>query len=157
VSITFQFEPFSSIIQEALPLTRLHFDEVALWKDKAPLAPDLDYYFRVEREGRLEFLTARDDGVLVGYIGQVIGMGLHYQTTLWSSCPVFWLDPAYREGRTGIKLFTLMEGRLRERKVKIFELQPVRHFEAERGGVGKILKRLGFEHTSDIYQKWLGD
>jgi len=32
-----------------------------------------------------------------------------------------------------------MEKRLREREVKIFELQPMKHFEADRGGVGKVL------------------
>lgn len=157
VTVAFQREPFSAIIREALPLTRRHWKEVALWQDKAPLDPDLEYYFQAERQGRLEFLTARDKGVLVGYIGMIISTGLHYRSTIWAMSPVFWLDPAYREGRTGLKLFLEMEKILRAREVQVFELQPMRHFEEDRGGVGKVLKHLGFEHTSNIFQKWIGD
>lgn len=82
---------------------------------------------------------------------------MHFQKTLWSTNNLIWLDPAFRQGWIGVKLLTEMEKALRERKVKVFEMIPRMNFEKERGGMQKILDRLGFECVGTVHFKWLGD
>ena len=153
--ITYQSEPFSAVIREATPLLERHWKEIALFQDKIPFSPQFDLYYAWERLGRLEIITARSNGILVGYIGQILGPGVHCSQTLWSLSDLIWLDPAYREGWTGVKLIREMEKRLRERGVKVFELQPKLHFEKDRGGLQKILKYLDFEEVATVHVKLL--
>lgn len=136
-----------------MPLLQRHHKEIALYQDHIKFDPDFDRYLYCERRGWYEIITARSNGVLVGYIAQWIGGPPHYRSTLWSDNDVFWLDPDYREGTVGIKLFVLMEKRLRERGVSVMTLQPKMHFEKDRGGVHKILDYLGFEATAMVWQK----
>lgn len=145
------------MVNEALPLFKRHHAEIALYQDRVPWKPDWDIYYARERAGGMVIVTARSNGVLIGYIAQVVGPGLHFNETLWSFNDVIWLDPNYREGWVGIKLITEMEKALRERGIKVFEMNPKVHFEKRRGGMQKILNHLGFEFVSTVHQKWLGD
>jgi hypothetical protein len=157
MGITYQVEPFSKMIHEAMPLLKKHHKEIALYQDKVPFSPDWDIYFARERSNGLIIVTARSNGVLVGYMGQIVGPGLHFNKTLWSFNDLIWLDPNYREGWIGIKLITEMEKVLRKLGVQVFEVNPKVHFEKDRGGMQKILDRLGFDFVSTIHQKWLGE
>lgn len=155
--ITYQRESFSSIVEEAQPLVKRHWQEIALFHDKLPLDVNYPLYFARERAGQLEIITARSNGALIGYIMQICGPGVHFQSVEFSLNDAIWLDPAYREGWVGIKLIIEMEKRLRERGVKVFEFQPKIHFERERGGLQKILAHRGFATIATVHQKWLGD
>lgn len=153
--ITFQPELFSAVIKEAQPLLRRHWEEIALYQDKIGLRPQWDLYYARERAGYFDLITARSNGVLVGYIGQVTGPGVHYADSLWSVNDLVWLDPAYRFGWVGVKLILAMEDHLRKKGVQVFEMQPKLHFEQDRGGLQKILDHLGFTQIATVHQKLL--
>ena len=80
-NITFQKELFRDIKLEIQPLLVQHWEEVAMYKDKVPLAPDWARYQDMEDNGVLHVVTVRDSGTLVGYYVTMIVHGLHYRFT----------------------------------------------------------------------------
>jgi len=78
--ITLQIEPFSEFIIEAKPLLPLHWEELALNKDKVPLDPKYEDYYAREEAGGILVVTVREKGELTGYFIGMIAPGLHYKT-----------------------------------------------------------------------------
>jgi len=91
-----QVEPFTAIARDLPPLFERHWQELGTHKDQIPLDPDWDRYFLLAQTGTLRVRTARVDGVLAGYIFNLVGPGLHYRSTLHAEIEMFWLDPVYR-------------------------------------------------------------
>ena len=100
----------------------------------------------------LQTLTVRSNGVLVGYVFMLVHPHLHYASTLWAQSDIFWLDPAYRSGWTGIRMFREVEAGMRKLGVKVIMLNEKLHFDSR---VGELFKRLGFTHTENIFSKYL--
>jgi GNAT superfamily N-acetyltransferase len=155
--ITYQREEFSQVARELLPLLRRHHKEIALYQNRVEFDPDWDFYYALERRRCLVALTVRSNGALVGYIFNFVGPHHHYRSTQWSNNDVFWLDPAYRAGAIGLRMFTEMDKLLASLGVKVSGYQPKLHFERERGGVQKLLRHLGYEEVGVQLQKTLGD
>lgn len=153
----FAWEPFGDCIVEAQPLLHRHWEEVALNKGSIALDPDWDTYFALASAGRLHVLTARVEGRLVGYLSMVMGRLLHYRQVLWAESDIFWLDPSWRLGMTGIHLFKLGEQGMRSLGCRRIDFTPKLHFEAERGGVGRILEHLGYKPIETTYSKTFED
>ena len=91
-----QVESFTAIARDLPPLFERHWQELGTYKDQIPLDPDWDRYFLLAQTGTLRVRTARVDGVLAGYIFNLVGPGLHYRSTLHAEIEMFWLDPVYR-------------------------------------------------------------
>ena len=104
----------------------------------------------------LRCLTVRDGSTLVGYVFVLVYPHLHYASTLWAATDIFWLDPAYRQGLTGFRMFRLMEKSLKETGVKAIAVNVKLHFEASRGTIGKLFERLGYKPIETIYSKYIG-
>jgi GNAT superfamily N-acetyltransferase len=152
----FRWEPFSSIVRELPPLFRRHWREIALNQDKIPLDPNWELYFTYEVANVLHVLTVRDQGVLVGYVFMLVHPHLHYASSTWAQTDIYWLDPAYRFGWTGVRMFRAVEHRMRVLKVEQLLVNVKLHFEAERGTVGKLLERLGYKPFDMLYGKYIG-
>lgn len=147
----FRWEPFSDCIQEAQPLLKRHWEEIALNKDTIPLDPDWDAYFALERVGRLHVLTARVDGHLVGYCSLIMGFLLHYRTVQYAQGDIFWLDPAYRTGLTGYHLLKLARSGMRALGCRRIDMRVKLHFQG--GSIGKLLERAGLTAIETIYSE----
>lgn len=94
--INYNIERFSDVIDEAKPLLRRHWEEIAEYKDCIPLSPDLTKYAQLEALGSLVIFTARRDGVLIGYASFIVERGLHYSTVLAAWSDIIWIDPSQR-------------------------------------------------------------
>lgn len=139
-----------------MPLFKRHWREIALHQATVPLDPDWDRYLGMELGGMMHFLTVRVDGVLVGYLFVGVGPHLHYSTTRWAMVDMFWLDPLYRTGWTGVKMFREMEKRLRELGAKVVHVSEKEHFHNPAGrAVGVLLKRLGYRPIEIVWAKAL--
>ena len=69
---------------------------------------------------------------------------------------MFWLDPVYRLGWTGIRMFKETEKMLKETGVKMVFVHTKLHFEADRGTIGKLFDRLGYKPVETVYSKFIG-
>ena len=154
-SLRFAWERFGQISQECLPLFRRHYKEVANFQDQVPFDPDFERYFAYDLADILNVLTVRDGKTLVGYAFVMVHPHPHYVSTLWAICDLFWLDPAYRFGWTGVHMLKEVERHARERGVKILQWGIKLNFEAERGTIGKLFYRLKYTPTEVTLSKYL--
>jgi len=147
-----QIESFTERLGEFRPLFPLHWEELALNKDKVPLDPQYDIYIQREARGELLFVTLRELGTPVGYFIGFIAPGLHYRTCLTCTMDIFYVHPAKRGGRGGIKLFKFVEKELRRRGVDRWFVGSKCHADAS-----WLFEILGFDRVEVYYSKWLGD
>ena len=146
----FGWERFHAIAHELPPLFREHWAELALNRDVIPLAPDWDRYYAMDVEGVLRVLTIRvPSGQLVGYVFLLVTTPLHYKSTLFGSVDMFWMDPVYRQGWTGVRLFKRLIADARTMGVVHLSLHTKIHFMDNR--VSKLLHRLGFKAIETVH------
>jgi hypothetical protein len=141
-------------VRELLPLWQQHWEEIAQDRDRIPLDPDFDSYYRLDIGGLLHILTVRVNGELVGYTFNIVGPHLHYHSTNTAQTEMFWLAPKYRVGWTGVRLLRLTRKGLKERGVKLHLINFKIGFEG--GRVGKLLSRLGYRPTDLVVRQVIG-
>jgi len=149
--LDFAEEKLATCIEEAEPLLRAHWDELARNKDRVPLAPDLAGYFQAEERGRLLIVTARRNGELVGYSVWFYGPHPHYHTTIFAENDVLWLAPECRNGRAGLRLIEASHAALKAHGVTI----PHWREKNAHPALGRLLKHLGYVPIETIYAKVL--
>lgn len=150
--ITAHLESFAERLDELRPLLPLHWQELALNKDKVPLDPQYDIYLARDSRGELLFVTLREAGVLVGYFIGFIAPGLHYRTCLTCHMDIFYVHPEHRGSAAGMQLFQFVQAELKRRGVDRFFVGSKVHFDC-----GWMFERLGFELVERTYSVWLGN
>jgi GNAT superfamily N-acetyltransferase len=147
-------ESFMAALPELMPLFRLHWHDLALHKDKMPLAPRLAAYRALEDSGELLTLTARRDGRLIGYFIARIGPALHYETTLQGQTDLPYVHPDVRGRGIGVRLFLAAEAEMKRRGVKIWHAsskldKPLHH------SMDRVLRFMQFAPTGLEYTRWI--
>lgn len=150
--ITIMLESFEERLPELLPLLPLHYEELALNKDKVPLAPQYEIYIERERRGELMFMVVRDAGELIGYFIGFVAPGLHYKTCLTLIMDIFYIHPDHRGNSTGFKLFRSVEEEAAKRGVQRMFVGSKCHLDAS-----WLFERLGYEKVETFYSVWLGE
>jgi L-amino acid N-acyltransferase YncA len=155
--ITFGWEPCRVLFAEpnVTDLLQAHWDELAVNKTEAPLAPDWNKLIALEDQGLYRVWAARDGKTLVGYIGWWVYPHPHYRHTLHAIDDLYMLSPPYRRGLNGYRMFTTSIDALRELGVKRCMMHSKVHFQTERGGLRRLFERLGFTHTDELWVKIL--
>jgi GNAT superfamily N-acetyltransferase len=146
----FSEETLSQCLDEARPLLVDHWENIALNKDTIPLNPLWNIYEKLEETGNLKIITARQDEKLVGYAAYVISPSLHYSSQIIADADVFWLDPNYRKGMAGMRLFKHAEKVLKSYGVTRILNKVKIHFD-----VGKVFERMGYDPIERVYSKSL--
>jgi GNAT superfamily N-acetyltransferase len=147
--IRFARETLGQAYADALELTRLHYEEIAPYQDIFKLKPDLDSYHRLEKSGALVVITAREDGILVGYFLMIVRSHPHYSDTIVANEDMKYVHPDYR-GKTGMGLIRFAEQEARRRGCKVM-LQRSK----ARSEHGSLYRRLGYELLDEIWAKRL--
>lgn len=149
--LTIQLESFTERLDEFKPLFPLHWEELALNKDKVPLDPQYEIYVEREKRGELIFATIRELGKPVGYFIGFIAPGLHYKTCLTCTMDIFYVCKEKRTGTAGIKLFRFVEKELKRRGVHRWFMGSKVHADAS-----ALFERIGAAKVETYYSKWLG-
>ncbi len=149
--ITAQVERLTERLEEMKPLFPLHWEELALNKDRVPLDPQYDVYLERDSRGEVLFVTLRELGELVGYFVGFVVPGLHYRTCLTLTTDIFYVRPDKR-GRCGVKLFREVEREAKRRGVKRMFVGSKCHKDAS-----WLFERLGYTEVERYYSKWMGD
>lgn len=155
MTITFQKEMFVSIMPELPVLFYEHWKEVAVDRDKIALDIDWARYVSMEAQGILHVMTARDDGVLIGYYTALVMTHLHFKQsrTAWSDM-VFLLAPYRKTGKglltTGYLLICAAEKMLKNLRVEKSYLVTTTIVP-----VNILTKRLKYRPGEEMYSKLL--
>jgi GNAT superfamily N-acetyltransferase len=153
--VSFHEERFSWLQHEAGGLFHAHWAEASADLSQ-PLAVNWGLYERLEQANLEVCVVARHEAVPVGYAVYIVQPHLHYDLVIADN-DLFYLDPAYRYGWLGVKLFTLAEQLLRERGVNEVINRCKLHVKPGRGGrdVGGIFRLLGYRPIETLYRKKL--
>lgn len=89
-------EPFGAWYQEAQPLFRAHWQEIARHRERFELLPDWERYLQLERAGALFAVAVREQWALVGYATFIVGRHLHYKQMRTAGQDMIYLAPAHR-------------------------------------------------------------
>lgn len=150
--ITAHAESFMANINQLKRIIPLHYEELALNRDKVPLAPRWDVYEIQEARGELFFVALRDAGELVGYFIGFVAPGLHYETCLTCIQDIFYVKPDERGQTAGKILFDFVESELKRRGVQRLITNSKNHFPA-----AWMFDRRGYEPIETIHSLWIGD
>lgn len=150
--LTAQVESLTARLEEMKPLFPLHWEELALNKDKVPLDPQYDVYLQRDAMGQVLFVTLRRDGELKGYFVGFVAPGLHYQTCLTLTMDIFWTHPDIRGGGAGLRLFKAVENEAKRRGVQRVFYGSKNHKDASR-----LFAALRCEPVETYHSKWIGD
>jgi len=116
--ITCAVESFTDRIDELKQIIPMHYEELALNKDKVPLSPQWDIYQARDSLGEVLFMVMRENGEMVGYFIGFIAPGLHYSTCLTCIMDIFYIKPEKRGAALpGVRLFRAVEEELKRRGV----------------------------------------
>lgn len=155
-TLEYRWERFGAITRELAPLFKRHWQEIGVDREAVPLDPDWQQYLDYDLLGIARVLTVRSRGTLVGYAVVFVRHHLHYASTPWAQYDLYWLDPVYRQGWSGVKLFLEVERALRDWGVKVVTLGMKIHFDEEsEGRMARLLKRLGYTPRDVVYTKVL--
>lgn len=150
--ITCAVESLTEILEELKPLLPVHWEELALNKDKVPLDPQYDIYLKRDQLGEVLFMTLRDAGKIVGYFIGVIAPGLHYKTCLTCTMDIFYVYPDARGTGGGFILFKAVEKECKRRGVQRMFVGSKLHKDAS-----WLFEKLGYDEVERYYSVWLGE
>ncbi len=150
--VTYQVEGWFDVKDEMSHLWPLHWQEVALNRDKIPLEPDFDSYAAYANSGMLHIVVARKDGEIIGYHFSVVRPHLHYKNSLSAFTDIYFIAPAHRTGRTPMRLFEHVEKTLKARGVKKLFTGTKLSLNA-----GPLFEHMGWTPTETLYTKYIGD
>lgn len=152
--VTYQAEPWEKYVADVQPLWVQHWLSVGLDHAEVPLAPDYARYQALADAGILHVLTMRTvpEGQLVGYHVSLCQPHLHYVTTLTASVDLYYVDPAYRKGLAGVRLFREAERHLQARGVVKIQSGCKVHSGLD---MTRLFERLGYVLTDKLFSKLL--
>lgn len=154
--ITFQVEQLHDCLEEMKPLFPKHWEELGVFKDKMPLAPQYGEYLKREAEGKVVNVTARKDGQIISYYVAFIAPGLHYGNTLSTTMDIKYVHPDYRDRGLLLKVMLHVEKELRRRGSQVWYTGS-KVSSAFHPSVMKIWDHMGFKPVDMYAAKWLGD
>lgn len=145
-----QVEPYSAIIAELKQYFPLHWQELALNKDKVALAPRYDVYAKCETSGSLSMVTVRDGGKIIAYWVMFFDDEMHY-SILASRMDIFWVNPDYRQGPAAVILMRAVEREVKRRGA-------LRWWAGEKlhSPCGRLFKAFGMQPVETYWCKWMG-
>lgn len=153
--VTFQEEPFAACWAEAKPLTEAHHAGTASYRRHEPLKIDAERFTRYNEAGIFHWLTARDQGVLVGYFGVYVMDSMHSQRPIATE-DTFFLHPQYRGGRTALRFLRYVEQFLQAWARPGEPLSVLFSCEIDNDtGIQRLLHFLDYEPVITVYTKCL--
>lgn len=144
--ITIGIEPSDQSYSDLEPLYLQHYAEMSARlreqgvKYVSPFKPQLEVYFKANREGVLLGFVMRKDGEPIGYANIYLTMDMHNSDLIATEDTIYML-PKYRIG-LGRKLADFVHNELRRRTVKRMNVTTTTDPRA-----GKWLQRQGYKFT----------
>ena len=144
-------ESWGDFHREAMSLFIRHWREIAINQAEVPLDIDWERYAALDKVKALHVLTARRNGLLIGYHIAFITGHMHYKSTLHGFTDVYYIAPECRHGVTGMRLFQAVERELKAIGVRKLFTATKLHLDQ-----GSLFERLGYKPTERVYTKLIG-
>lgn len=144
--VTFQRERLALILREVVPLIEADWRENGVDHATTPLNLNLGTYLDYDLTGVLQIVTARDGGVLVGYIFAFVHPHIMHAGRGWCILDLYWLYPEYRKQGIGRAMLEACFKFLREAKVEVVQASE------KIGHAHGLFERMGGVATDTVYR-----
>jgi L-amino acid N-acyltransferase YncA len=146
--VKFAVEPlFPDLIEEVKPYIDDQYEELSNVKGVIKLDLDLEQFKLLEDSGVLKVVTARKDGVLIGYIVWLLFPHLHFKGVLHAIADLYHITKSERGKGTGREMFEYGINFCKESGAKRILMGEKTHHKHS-----KLLESFGFEMTEQFYQ-----
>lgn len=150
-----QWELFSNISREVLPLIKRHYEEVGL--NGHEFDPDWDAVYRLERAGAHMLWTARTKaGTLAAYAQCAFTRGFHSHSVQMCCVEAIWMAPEWREGLRGMRFAKSVVEAIRDlnkiNTVRIFTNDDFDKGKDGRSRLAMLLERIGLRQVGTIME-----
>lgn len=119
----YQVETLATVRADIQPLIERHYEEIAQFKDVQKLDPDWDVYAQIESQGKLWVMTARLDGVMIGYIVMLLSRDMHYRGLLRATEDIHFILPEHRKGLLGYRMLAKTKQAMKEKGARTVTLR----------------------------------
>ena len=144
-------ESFYKVKDEVDELFKLHWEEIAVYKDKMKINPDWAFYQALYDSDSLGIYGVRDsEDSLVGYFIVIVRPHPHYMDHTIASNDLIYIHPDHRKGLLGYKLIKFAEKDLISKGVSVLVINTKTHQPFD-----PLLERLGFNLQERVYTKYL--
>jgi GNAT superfamily N-acetyltransferase len=150
-SIKLTVEPFQLLRLDLPPLLEQAYEELRLPGDPVKCSPAYKLYEYMQNAGQLLCIAVRMQGQLVGYCIFKLQASLHNHQQRVAVNDVIYLLPAYRRGKTGIRLIQKTEALLQAFGIDRVFISAV----GQCPKTGKLLESLGYSPAETVYTKLL--
>jgi GNAT superfamily N-acetyltransferase len=154
--ITVQVESFAASVAEIDRLTTLHWNELALFRDRMPLAPQYAEYIQREARGQLFLTTARVDGQIKAYYIAQVAPGFHYGKTMTAHMDVMYVTPDMKGRGLAFPLARRVEKELRRRLGPNGGPWYSGYKTDNPNGMPEFYRLMGFKPADTYLVKWVG-
>jgi hypothetical protein len=137
-------------VEEMKPLFVEHWREIGVDHDVCPMDMDYDMYQKYHEIGYLKITTVRSVEKMVGYCMALVCTHLHYRRTLFALGDLYYLDPEYRTGAAGVRMFVEHEKNMRALGVTKMTTISKRHHDRS-----VMFEQLGWSAQETVFTKCL--
>ena len=141
----YQLEKASEVFDEALPLMRQHYLEVAHFNE-VDFNPDKNHYINVDNLGLSRVFTIRNDCELIGYASFYVKTHAHHKETIHAFQDGIFILPEHRG--IGTDFISWCDEQLKNEGVKV-----VYHFVKVDHDWSKALVGVGYKCVEHIYAR----
>jgi len=151
--VIYQKEDVMELIPELEGLILTHRNEVGAFdKGKFSLDPEWGIYKIFQDSGCYKLYTARNENnFLVGYIGFILQVMLHYKHNIIASNDLIFVHPSYRKGLVGYKLIKYAIAELKTEQVFGRPIDCISLTMKTKHPFDAIALRLGFKQTDKLF------
>jgi len=150
--ITYQEELFKDVVEEMIPIVEVHWNEIAIHKEKIKLECDWNKYIALDELDMLSTVTVRDNGVMIGYVVTLIVSHGHYMSHNFANVDAVYIDKEYRGTKVGSSLCEYAEDICKDRGASV-----MMHHVKVTHNFGPLLERIGYTKVEELYSKYIGD
>lgn len=150
--IEYNVERITDCLDEIKPLLEKHYEEVAMYQDKIEFNPNYERYEELDELGLLHIVTARDEGVLVGYFVSFLMPNIHYQDHTYAVNDIVYIQEDLRKTKVGLEMFKYAEEQMKDLGVSVMtiHMKTAMPFDS-------LCEGLGYNYAERNYSKYIGE
>ena len=140
-------------LEQAKDLLYMHWEELALNKDKVYLNPDVNKYVLLQQAGSLCNIVVYKDEMVVGYSIIFLSTNMHYQDHIYANVDVLYVHPEYRHSTIGARLLVATEQLAKDNGASVI----LHHAKPYVPMIIKPLEKLNYQLYELMYGKYIGE
>ena len=140
-------------LEQAKDVLYMHWEELALNKDKVYLNPDMNKYVLLQQAGTLFNIVVYKDDVVVGYSIIFLSAHIHYQDHKYANVDIVYVHPEYRHSTIGARLLIATEELAKDNGASVI----LHHAKPYVPMIIKPLEKLNYQLYELMYGKYIGE